>query len=80
MNDTTVNQTKTPGFVLRNQLGMISQEELGDMLGVSKGTLREWRKKKKGPDFVRVEKSVFYRLKDVEAWVELNTVPTSRVA
>lgn len=79
MDENQSNQ-KTPGFVLRNQLGMISQEELGDMLGVSKGTLREWRKKKKGPDFVRVEKSVFYRLKDVEAWVELNTVPTSRVA
>jgi len=77
--DTELKTTDTlPTSILRSQLGLISQEDLGALLGVAKGTLREWRKLGKGPDFVRVEKSVFYRQKDVEAWLEVNTIATRR--
>jgi hypothetical protein len=69
-----VSQSNLPATLLRSQLGLISQEDLSVLLGVAKGTLREWRKLKKGPNFVRVEKAVFYRQKDVEAWLEGNTI------
>ena len=74
MTEVVTSSVKNPGFVLRNQLGLVTQDELGDMIGVSKGTLREWRKNKKGPDFVRVEKSVFYHMSDIQAWIVLNTI------
>lgn len=52
--------------------------ELASMLEVSEDTLREWRRLKVGPDFVKVGKSVLYRETDVQKWIEMNVVPTTR--
>jgi predicted DNA-binding transcriptional regulator AlpA len=48
------------------------------MLQVSEDTLREWRRLKTGPDFVKVGKAVLYRETDVQKWIEMNVVPTTR--
>ena len=61
-----------------NALGLLSQDELAELLGVTKGTLREWRRQNKGPDYLRVEKTVFYRQKDVEDWLGFKVVFTNR--
>lgn len=63
-----------PGAKLRERLGLISQEELADMLEVTRETLREWRRLKQGPDYVRVGKSVFYRESDIHDWMKRNAV------
>lgn len=65
---------------LRQTLCVYTPDELAAILGVTRKTLAEWRRLKKGPDFVRIEKNILYRLKDVEAWMDLNTVLVQRVA
>lgn len=63
-----------------NILGLLTQDELAEMLGVKKGTLRDWRRKHIGPDYVRVEKLVMYRKVDVERWLETRVTMTNNAA
>lgn len=63
---------------LRSQLEVFTQDEVASMLDVTKNTLREWRRAGKGPDYVRTEKSVFYRKRDILDWISLNVVPVNR--
>jgi predicted site-specific integrase-resolvase len=63
------------GVQLRVRLGLLSVEELAEMLDVSPDTLREWRRTKQGPDYVRAGKGVMYRENDVKAWLGRNVVP-----
>ena len=65
---------------LRQTLAVYTPDQLAAILGVTRKTLAEWRRLKKGPDYVRVEKNILYRQKDVEAWMDLNTVMVQRVA
>lgn len=66
------------GEILRSRLGLITQEELALMLDVSADTLREWRRLKQGPDFVKTGKGVMYREVDIQEWLSLNVVPVMR--
>lgn len=66
------------GEALRAQLGLITPEELAVTLGVLPETLKAWRWKKTGPDFVRLGQSVFYRIRDVEEWIAASIVLTTR--
>lgn len=50
-------------------------EELAIMLDMSVDTLREWRRTKQGPDYVRAGKCVLYRESDVQDWIKRNVVP-----
>ena len=63
---------------LRAKLGVITQEDLALTLEVSVDTLREWRRLKQGPDFVRTGKGVMYREDDVQEWLKRNVVPVIR--
>jgi DNA-binding transcriptional MerR regulator len=63
------------GCNLRSKLGLLTQEELAQLIDVSPDTLREWRRLKQGPDYVKAGKSVMYREKDVLRWLERNLVP-----
>ena len=56
----------------------MSQEELAAMISVTVETLREWRRMKQGPDFVRMGKSVMYRESDIQDWMKRNVVPVIR--
>ena len=67
---------RNEGAELRSRLGLITAEELGLMLDVTPETLREWRRLKQGPDFVRVGKGVMYRESDIKDWLKDNVVPT----
>lgn len=64
--------------LLRSKLGLITQEDLALLLDVSVDTLREWRRLKQGPDFVRAGKGVMYREVDVQEWIERSVVPVVR--
>jgi len=59
---------------LRLSVGLLSQEDVAEMLGVSKSTLRIWRRNGRGPAFLKLEKAVFYRLTDVERWLDQRVV------
>ena len=59
---------------------MLTQAELAEILEVGVDTLREWRRLRQGPDFVKTGKSVMYREVDVHDWLKLNVVPVARKA
>ena len=48
------------------------------MLDVTTDTLREWRRLKQGPDFVKTGKGVMYRETDLQDWLKRNVVPVVR--
>ena len=68
------------GRNLRDKLGLFTQEELATLLEVTPDTLREWRRLKQGPDFVKTGKGVMYRLSDIQDWLKINVVLATRVS
>jgi excisionase family DNA binding protein len=47
-------------------------DRTGEFLGVSVGTLANWRYQGRGPRFVKVGRHVRYRRADVESWLDRN--------
>ena len=45
---------------------MLNEKQVAKELGVSPGTLKNWRSEKKGPEWVKIEKSVRYRRSAVD--------------
>lgn len=58
------------GIALRNSLGLVLPEELAAALLITPETLALWRSKKQGPAATRFGKSVFYQMRDIDAWVK----------
>lgn len=48
---------------------LLRMDEVAELTGIPVGTLRYWRKCKKGPKAARIGRRVAYRLSDVEAWI-----------
>lgn len=65
---------------LRDSFALISPSDLAALLGVDERTLAVWRSQRRGPDFVKLGRAIFYRREDVLSWIELNTTPTDRAA
>ena len=65
---------------LRASFGLLSPEDLGALIGIDERTLAVWRVQKRGPDYVKLGRAVFYRKSDVSDWIELNKTPTDRAA
>jgi predicted DNA-binding transcriptional regulator AlpA len=65
---------------LRDTLALFSPEDLAWLIGVDERTLAVWRSQRRGPDYVKLGRAVFYRRSDVNAWIELNISNTDRVA
>lgn len=40
------------------------------MLGLSRGTLANWRTEGRGPRYVKSGKQILYRVSDLEAWLD----------
>jgi predicted DNA-binding transcriptional regulator AlpA len=68
------------GERLRDAFGLLSPADLSALIGVDERTLAVWRVQRRGPDFVKLGRAVFYRRGDVDKWIELNVSPTDRVA
>lgn len=75
-----MSEETTRAAQLRQELGLITDDDLAIILEVEKHTLMMWRGKNYGPDYVKLGRGVFYRLEDVEEWIKLNVVPTQRTA
>lgn len=59
-------------------MDLLTVKETAAVLKVSVHTLAKWRQLNKGPDFVKVGKSVKYRRDSIEAWIKKKTVKTQR--
>lgn len=64
--------------VYRANVGLMTPEELATMLGVNVEALETWRGKGTGPDYVKLGRGVFYRVADVESWIDGSVVPVGR--
>ena len=51
-----------------------SQEEAAVVIGVKPPTLATWRHYGKGPRYIKVGRSAFYKLRDIENWLDQQAV------
>lgn len=65
---TTENETPT----------LLEPSEVAQFLGIAEQTLALWRSEKRGPDYVKLGKAVFYRQADVTAWIAASVVKCGR--
>jgi predicted DNA-binding transcriptional regulator AlpA len=49
---------------------LLSQEEAAVVIGVKPPTLAMWRHQGKGPRFLKLGRSCFYRPRDIETWLD----------
>ncbi len=54
--------------------------DAAEYLGVKPETLNQWRWLGRGPAYVKVGRTVVYRLKDLDAWLDANTVTPDSAA
>jgi hypothetical protein len=56
---------------------IVREREAARMLGVSTAALRRWRRERRGPAFVRLERCIGYRLADLAEFLTRNIVRSS---
>jgi len=71
-------QDNARAATLRSAIELFSEDDLAEVLDVKPPTLATWRAEEKGPDYVKLGKSVFYRKQDVLEWINANVVLTKR--
>lgn len=60
-------------------LSILTEDDLARILEVEPRTIQAWRTEGRGPDYVKLGKSVFYRVADVRGWIDANVVVVKRV-
>ncbi len=55
---------------------MLTASELATLIGKNVRTLANWRCARIGPRFVKIGNSVWYRVSDVENWIDAQRVET----
>lgn len=55
---------------------VLDERESARYLGYSTAALRLWRRSGRGPAFIQHNRSIRYRLEDLEAWLALHRVET----
>ncbi len=78
--DTTADNRHVEGSRLRAGIGLLLPSEAAALLGLKDRTLDQWRAENRGPDFIRAGGRVFYRMRDIADWLELNLVITRRAS
>lgn len=58
---------------------MLTGAEAADKLGVSTGTLSQWRHRGTGPGYYKLGSGVRYKASDLAAWLESTFVPAGGV-
>lgn len=70
--DAVVSEGKYRARALRHLVGILTEDDLNEMLNISEHTSQSWRVLGGGPKFVKLGKTIFYRIKDVEDWIIAN--------
>lgn len=63
----------------REIFDLLSEDDLAVTLGVTVQTLATWRSERQGPDYVKLGKSVFYRVDDIVEWIDRNIISLSNL-
>ena len=61
--------TPAPGDVPPDRV-MLNEKQVAKELGVSTLTLKKWRWEGKGPEWVKIERTVRYKRSDVDKWIK----------
>ncbi|MDE2101921.1 MAG: helix-turn-helix domain-containing protein [Patescibacteria group bacterium] len=57
---------------LRNEIGLLTESDLMLLLGITDHTLQSWRSNSIGPKYVKLGRTVMYRVIDVREWIDNN--------
>ena len=61
-------------------IALVGEEEAARILGLAVQTLRNWRFKRVGPDYLKVgARAVRYKIEDLETWIENNRIRLNAV-
>ena len=52
---------------------LLTEIELSELLSMDRGTLRNWRSAGIGPTFIKIGRSVRYKLSDILDYLNVNT-------
>ncbi len=55
---------------------LLTTDQAAELLQKPTGTLVDWRYRGAGPSYIRCEGAVRYRVRDLERWLDANSVPT----
>ncbi len=55
-------------------------EQVSARFGIPIRTLEDWRRRGRGPRYIRAGRSILYRVRDVEAWLAARTVDPEAAA
>lgn len=55
---------------LARELGFMTEEQLSVLAGVKVSTVEDWRKRAKGPNFIRFGSSFYYAFSDVKEYMQ----------
>jgi excisionase family DNA binding protein len=55
----------------------LTPREVAEMLGISRRSVNNWRRRGIGPAYTKLGASARYRLEDIEKWIADNTVNPS---
>jgi excisionase family DNA binding protein len=58
--------------------GLMTTEEAAAYLRIKPQTMTKWRSQGKGPYFVRIGGSVFYRLTELDSFITVNITPPEK--
>lgn len=61
---------------IRDILGLLTEDELAEGLGIKVSTVGFWRYKRIGPKHIRLGKNVYYRVRDVQEWIDEQAIST----
>jgi hypothetical protein len=63
---------------LKHEFDLLSPSDLAALRGVDERTLMVERSQGRGPDYVKLGRTVYYRGSDIRKWIELNIRTTDR--
>ena len=63
---------------LKQEFDLLSPSDLAALRGVDERTLAVERSQGRGPDYVKLGRTVYYRGSDIRKWIELNIQTTDR--
>jgi hypothetical protein len=56
---------------------LLTEVQAAKVLSLSSRTLQAWRIRSFGPSFVRAGRAIRYRRRDLNSWMDANTVPAA---
>jgi hypothetical protein len=68
------------GERLRAAFDLLTPADLGTLLNdTDPRTLALWRAQRRGPDYAKLGRGIFYRAEDIRAWIKLNVTSADPV-